>query len=187
MVVRRDDGDKTKKKSKEHKGKKHKKRSQSSSRESSEESAEEGIQELQSIFGLPNKEYQRNPKQARAEDLSAKQTAVAITNITSCVTSDDIMEIGGDAESLLSQNRDRFKKSKNKDGEHAAVNKARAASVRWKKRLGKLIQVSCLFRTMTNPVCGKSPSGINIMNAKTMEDVSILLRSLSASHRKLPG
>ena len=61
----------------------------------------EGMVELQSIYGLPNKEYQRNTKQARAEDLSAKQIAVAITNIASSVTSNDIMEIGGDAASSL--------------------------------------------------------------------------------------
>ncbi|CAE7242670.1 unnamed protein product [Symbiodinium microadriaticum] len=93
--------------------------------------------ELQSIYGLPNKEYQRNTKQARAEDLSAKQIAVAITNIASSVTSNDIMEIGGDAESLLTQNSNRFKKSKNKEGEAEAINQARAAGMRWKKRLGK--------------------------------------------------
>lgn len=57
--------------------------------------------ELQSIYGLPNKEYQRNPRQARAEDLTAKQIAVAITNITSVVTSNDIMDMGGDAASSL--------------------------------------------------------------------------------------
>ena len=40
---------------------------------------------------------------------------------------------------------------------------------------------------MTNPVCGKTLSNINIMNAKTMEDVAILLRSMASSYRKLPG
>ncbi|CAE7293105.1 unnamed protein product, partial [Symbiodinium sp. CCMP2456] len=132
-----DGPEKTKKKSKE-KSKKHKKRSHSSSSsENSEESAEEGMLELQSIYGLPNKEYQRNPRQARAEDLTAKQIAVAITNITSVVTSNDIMDMGGDAESLLMQNSNRFKKLKNKEGEPEAINQARAASMRWKKRLGK--------------------------------------------------
>ena len=75
--------------------------SESSSSSENQESVEEGMLELQSIYGLPNKEYQRNVKQARAEDLSAKQIAVAITNIASAVTSNDIMEIGGDAASSL--------------------------------------------------------------------------------------
>lgn len=57
--------------------------------------------ELASIFGLPNKEFVRSSKQARAEDLSAKQLAMAVTNIAPCVCSQDVMEIGGDAASKL--------------------------------------------------------------------------------------
>ncbi|CAE6956531.1 unnamed protein product [Symbiodinium sp. CCMP2592] len=135
-----DDVEKKKNKGKDHKdrNKKHKKRSASSSSDkTSAESVEEGMAELVSIFGLPGKEYQRNSKQARAEDLSAKQIAVAITNVTAVVTSDEVMEIGGDTEALLTQTSNRVKKSKHKGGEAEAITQARAASMRWKKRLGK--------------------------------------------------
>ena len=57
--------------------------------------------ELASIFGLPSKEFSRSPKQARAEDLSAKQLAMAISNVVDSLCSQDVMEIGGDVASKL--------------------------------------------------------------------------------------
>ena len=78
---------------------------------------------------------------------------------------------------------------------------ASASGACWKKRLSSVVTMGFLFALYATflqkrsvcfqfpvwpltSVCGKTPSAINITNAKNLEDVASLLRSISLSHRR---
>ncbi|CAE7596898.1 unnamed protein product [Symbiodinium sp. CCMP2456] len=155
-----------------------------SSSESSLETEGEALEDLVQIFGLVPKDLQRGEKQQRLEDLTARQLAVSLANVSRCLQASDFFDVGGSAESLLAQKARRTKRLKDKDGENDALNQASAAGLRWKKRMGHVCQLSRLAIDSTVFVCGKPPSAIQITNAKSTPAVTAILRSLAKSHKR---
>ncbi|CAE7359768.1 unnamed protein product, partial [Symbiodinium microadriaticum] len=149
-----------------------KKRKRGSSSETSRSEHKE--EDLISIFNLPQKEFSRQPRQLRLDDLSCKQLAVAVANLTGFTSASDLLATGGEYESLLSASAIRIKKSKQKIGEQAAVEKAAAAGACWRARLCRVVLL----------LTGKKAPDVNIMNARTLTDVTALLKSLYKSQKR---
>ena len=76
---------------------------QGSSSESPETESEEqeDFEDIVSIFGVGLKEISRAPKQVRLEDLSARQVAVCLCNLTKHLPAAELMAVGGETAPCL--------------------------------------------------------------------------------------
>ena len=72
-----------------------------SSSDSSSDTEGEALDDLVQIFGLVPKDLQRGEKQQRLEDLTARQLAFSLANVSRCLQASDFFEIGGSAAASL--------------------------------------------------------------------------------------
>ncbi|CAE7276278.1 unnamed protein product, partial [Symbiodinium sp. CCMP2456] len=178
--------------------KKDKKKRKSSSSSGSHRSQDEDYGDLMSIFALPPKEFNRAARQGRLDDLTCKQIAVSLSNVAPCVHASDLLAIGGEYEAMRMETCRRLRKSKDEQGKTESVSEqVTAASGCWRARLaevadlrnsdhvGRLLALARVLNlSLCNPVIGKNLTDVTISNAKTLADVTSLLKSLCKSHKR---